>query len=209
MACRIITIALSTGAQAEQIGSLVAQQLGFRYVNDEIILRASEKAGISAELVEQEEHSPPLIARIMRAMATMASSDPDAFLAPDALWRDPSPSYRRLIQEAIRETASEGNAVIAAHAASIYLAGTPGLLRVFITASPDVRAQRLGSTAQLDPKEARQQIDHADRERQAYLKRFYNVGQELPTHYDLVLNTDLLAPPVAAQMIAHTAQAMR
>ena len=208
MPCRIITIALSTGAQAEQIGGLAAQQLGYRYVNDEIIMRAAERAGISPELVEQEEHTPPLIARIMRALATTAAADPDLYVAPEAVWQDPSPSYRALIQQAIRETASEGNAVIAAHAASIYLAGTPGLLRVFVTASPKVRAERLAAAAQLEAKQARQQIDHTDRERQAYLKRFYDIGHELPTHYDLVVNTDQLAPPVAAQVIVNAAQAM-
>jgi hypothetical protein len=32
------------------------------------------------------------------------------------------------------------------------------------------------------------------------LKRFYNVSEELPTHYDVVINTDKLAPVDAARL---------
>ena len=34
-----------------------------------------------------------------------------------------------------------------------------------------------------------------------YIKRFYGVGEELPTHYDIVINTDRLAPTDAARLI--------
>jgi hypothetical protein len=45
----------------------------------------------------------------------------------------------------------------------------------------------------------------SDRERAAYLKRFYNVDRELPTLYDIVINTDVIPPAVAAQTIVDLA----
>ena len=38
-----------------------------------------------------------------------------------------------------------------------------------------------------------------------YLKRFYNVDQELPTHYDLVVNTDVLSIEQAANLVTKAA----
>jgi hypothetical protein len=37
---------LAAGAEGERIGSLVAERLGFRYVDEEIITRAAEKQGV-------------------------------------------------------------------------------------------------------------------------------------------------------------------
>jgi hypothetical protein len=38
-----------------------------------------------------------------------------------------------------------------------------------------------------------------------YLRRFYDVKDELPTQYDLVLNTDFLSADQAVQLIAFAA----
>ena len=38
-----------------------------------------------------------------------------------------------------------------------------------------------------------------------YLKRFYEVAEELPTHYDLVFNTDSLSIEQAAELISQAA----
>ena len=204
MAVRVVTIAMTTGARAEQVGRLVADQLGFRYVNDEIIDRAAEHAGVSRREVAEVERSPSLIRRIMTAMGSAPLSEFGAgLLAAEEI--DASPSYRRLIQEVIREVAAQGNVVILAHGASILLAGTPGLLRVLVTASPVTRAGRLVAESGQDERQAAREIQRADRERRGFFKRFYNLDEELPTHYDVVVNTDVLSPEAVARMIAHAA----
>ena len=40
----------------------------------------------------------------------------------------------------------------------------------------------------------------------SYLQSFYQVKEELPTHYDLVINTDVLAPAQAVEAILAAAQ---
>jgi len=42
-------------------------------------------------------------------------------------------------------------------------------------------------------------VADADRNRQDYLRRFHDVDRELPTHYDVVVNTDVLAAEQAAR----------
>jgi cytidylate kinase len=37
------------------------------------------------------------------------------------------------------------------------------------------------------------------------LKRFYEIDEELPTHYDLVVNTDVLTVEQAAELVSRAA----
>ena len=115
-------------------------------------------------------------------------------------------AVRSLIQDAIEETASRGNVVIVSHAASLALSAKPNVLRVLVTASPETRARRLSEARGLDPKDARKTITDADGARAHYLRRFHGVEVELPTHYDLVVNTDTLSVEQAAELVAQAAR---
>ena len=204
MGAEVVTIAMTTGARAEQIGRIVADHLGFRYVNDEIIDRAAGHAGVARQAVAEVEHSPTLISRIMNSLAAGMSAEwAGSSLAPEEI--DPSASYRRLIQDVIREVAAQRRTVILAHGASILLANVPGVLRVLVTASPETRAGRVATELGHDAREAAREVQRSDRERQAFFKRFYDLDEELETHYDLVINTDVLSPEAAARLIAYAA----
>jgi cytidylate kinase len=91
--------------------------------------------------------------------------------------------------------------VIAAHAASLALATRDDVLRVHLTASTPTRQRRLADSRGLDEKEAARAIKRSDAGRADYMKRFYGIDAERPTHYDLVVNTDKLTPDDAARLI--------
>jgi cytidylate kinase len=107
---------------------------------------------------------------------------------------------RALIRETIEQTAAKGNVVIVAHAASHALPQGPDALRVLVTASPETRAKRLAEVEGVDESDAARAVKDSDAARRDYLKRFYGV-EELPTHYDLVVNTDGLTFDQAADLV--------
>lgn len=202
MPSNVICVSRSLGAGGEDVARAVAEALGFRYVDDEIIQRAAEGAGVSPDSVAAAEVAQPLIARILTALATVpVMADAGVAIMPPAYT---SPNYGKLIEEVIHQTAHEGNVVIVAHGASIPLAGMPGVLRVLVTGSPAVRAGRVGDGG--DGKAARKTIDDSDKARQQYLQRFYEINQELPTHFDLTINTDVLTPADAARIVVAAAR---
>lgn len=207
MSYSVVAVARSLGAGGDEIGRAVAKELGFRCADEEIITRAAQEAGVSPETVAQVEHTPALITRILESMARapIDPADPQGWVLADTSIPERASEYEDLIERVIRETADEGDVVILAHGASIALAGKDGLLRVFVTASRDVRAKRLAKEADVSEKEARKAIADSDRQRREYLRRFYDVRQELPTHYDLVINTDALTVPRAVQLIVSAA----
>ena len=187
----VICFSHATGAGGTDLGRLVADALGFRLIDEEIVTRAAENQNVDVDDLADVERRKSLLNRILSELAVgAAAGSPDAA----ALFvLEPQPdknSLRALIRQSIEETADEGNVVIVSHAASFALAQRDNVLRVLVTASPDTRARRFIDANGVDEKEASKSIATNDAGRADYLKRFYNVGQELPTHYDLVVNTD-------------------
>jgi cytidylate kinase len=218
--CNVVTIAMATGAEAEQIGIDVARSLSFRYVNNSIIMRAAQREHVTPETIDQVEHSAPLIQRIL---ATIGSLSSPALVAESAAFKsaagrdwtetagmtgDQSAKYRTVILEIINETARAGKVVIVAHGAGILLAEMPGVLRTFVTGTPEVRGKRVAVVEGLDERRALRRVEHTDRERRAFLGRFFGLRRELSTHYDLVVNTDHLTPEAAMKTIVAAAHAM-
>ena len=115
-------------------------------------------------------------------------------------------SLRGLIRNVLWESAEAGDAVIVAHAASLALAARVDVLRVLITASAETRARRLAEAQEIGEAEAEKLVARGDANRADYLKRFYGISTELPTHYDIVLNTDHVAPEEAAALILTAAR---
>jgi cytidylate kinase len=113
---------------------------------------------------------------------------------------------RGLIRSVLWESAERGNAVIVAHAASLALANRTDVLRVWITASPETRARRLAEAQNIAAAEAKKLVARGDANRADYLKRFYGASSELPTHYDIVLNTDRVASEDAAALVLSAAR---
>jgi cytidylate kinase len=184
VARRAICISHATGAEGEAVGQEVAKRLGFQYVDEEVVADA--------------ERRKPFVARLLGAIGEQKSPrlqtvDTGRTLPSDA-------DLRQLITTAIASFVRRGSVVIVAHAAS-FAVGSGDVLRVFVTASPKTRAERLVPERGVDGREAERVVKDEDAGRAAYLKRFYGVDQELPTHFDLVVNTDVLTAADAANVI--------
>jgi len=204
---RVVCISHAAGAGGEEVGRLVAERLGFLYVDEEIVARAAAKGGVEPAEVASEERRKSLAARVLNAIA-QGGGETWAMGGGVPLGAGDEPSsedIRALIRETIEQTAARRNSIIVAHAASHAVGHGPGVLRVLVTASPDTRAARVAGAERLDQARAVRAVKDSDAGRADYLKRFYDVGEELPTHYDLVVNTDTLSIEQAAELISQAA----
>lgn len=217
MGHRVVCISRTLASGGELIGQSVAQRLGFRYVDEEIVTKAAEKAGVDPAVVAAAEHKQPFLQRLLDALATAPMMvDPLATATglPVSLFFQGGPvparpiadDLRSLIRATIIEVAAAGKVVIVAHAASMALAGHDDVLRVLVSASPETRARRIAAFKGLTPRDAATVVSDSDQERRDYFQRFYSIKAELPTHYDLMVNTDLLTPEQAVAAILAAAQ---
>jgi cytidylate kinase len=200
----VICISHADGAGGRQVGKLVAERLGYRYVDEEIVARAAAKGGISPADVADEEQRKSALVRLVRELGRGVATESYGFPGPvGPASTAPAPdAVRSLIQDAIAETASTGKVVIVAHAAARALSGKTGVLRVLVSASPETRAGRVAEAQELELRDAKRAIADADAARADYLRRFYDVRSEQPADYDLVVNTDALTFERAVELVA-------
>jgi cytidylate kinase len=204
----VVCVSRSLGAGGEAVGRGVAERLGFRYVDEEVISLASEKAGIDPAVVAKAEEHTTFLSRLMDALAAtpmevehLLPLHQHADRVPRARSTFPDEELRRFIQAAIVEIADRGKAVIVAHGGSIALAGRKDVLRTLVTASVATRRGRLWPGRLLNEQEAARAVAESDLERARYLERFFEVSEEVPTLYDLVLNTDAVSVEQAVDAI--------
>ena len=203
MKSRVICVSRAMVAGGEEVARAVSQRMNFRYVDEEIVAMAAERDGVDVRLVQDAERRQSFVARLLESFTVAPAADmmvmSPGFLPSAASATSSAASalrgtehFRQLIRDVVRDTASQGDVVIVAHAAAMALAGEPGVLRVFVTASPNVRAARLATARGIAADEAAKTIKDSDKSRRDYLMTFYGISEELPVHYDLVANTDVL-----------------
>ncbi len=188
-----------------EIARGVADTLGFKLVDEEIILRAAAGAGVEPGVISDAERRRSFMSRMLDGLA---SGDTSMFGVPGGTDVTPghlSAELRELIRSAIEETAETGEVVIVAHAASHALAARPDVLRVLVSASVETRRSRVADDEELSEKDAARAVDSSDSARADYLKRFYGTKSESPTQYDLVVNTDRLTPAEAVATVRRAA----
>ena len=208
MARRVVCISRILGAGGREVGQLVAERLGFVHVDEEIVQQAAAKEGVAAEELADVERRSTFIDRLLESLA-MAGGAEGYMVGAVGVLPPPTTSgkdtLRELIRRSIEETADRGDVVIVSHAASYALANRDDVLRVLVTASDDTRRRRAAAEGSLDAKQAGKAVQDDDAGRTAYLKKFYGVDREMPTHYDLTVNTDHLTPAAVAAIIVQAA----
>jgi hypothetical protein len=205
MATSVVCISSEDGSEGHEAAALVAGSLRYRIIDEDIVARAAVEAGVDESIVADVERRKSLLVKLIEQFGAPGAGMGAAYGAPLTSGEPPSDALMGVIRSVIEDTAEAGSAVILAHAASLALGDRDDVLRVLITASPDTRAARLAPARGLDAAAADDAIKKGDAGRADYLRRFYGVREELPTHYDLVINTDKVSAERAAQLIVAAA----
>jgi Cytidylate kinase-like family len=188
----------------------VAARLGYRFVDDEVIEQAGEWVELAPEFVADVERRRSLMDRVLGhivdpAAAPRVPTRPEGrALLGEGRVLPGDPELRTLIKQVLASLADSGSVVIASHAASFALSGRD-VLRVLVTGSAETRANRLSAARGIDQRAAERLVKREDAGRAEYLKRFYGVERERPTHFDVVVNTDNLTPEQATEVIVAAA----
>ncbi len=203
----LITISRQYGAGGSEVARLVADQLGWSVVDNEIIDRVARRAGLTPEAVaEQDERIPGFVERLGRALA--ASSQEYAVPELGVAVRAEEPSLVRLTELVVQEVAAEGRVVLVGRAAPAVLGTAIGALHVKLVAPRPFRIQLAQKAEQLSAREAEKLMDQTDAQRARYHREHYGRDWDDPSHFHLLLNTGLLGLEGAAAVIVAQARAM-
>ena len=207
MGYKVVCISATDGALADEIGPRVADALGYRLVNEQIVEQAAEEAGVEPRVVADVEVRKSIVGRVLQELSGPAVAGVTYGFSPPMPVDSgvPGDAMRGLIRSVIEDVARRGDAVIVSHAASHALADRPDALRILVTAGPETRRTRLQNALALSERDAQKLVTRSDANRADYIKRFYRVSEELPTHYDIVLNSERLSVDQAVDLVVRAA----
>ena len=203
----IITISRQYGAGGSEVARRVAESLGWRVVDNELIDRVAARAGLPPEEVARlEERAPGFIERLALALTRSA---PESFPAPAERVPEPEEaSLLRVTESVVGEIAAQGRVVVVGRAAPAVLRGQHDALHVKLVAPVPFRIKTAVERLGIDPKAAEKILQDTDTSRARYLSRNYGWDWNDPTIYHMVLNTDSLGFDGATGVIVQRARAM-
>jgi cytidylate kinase len=187
----LVTISRQYGAGGSEVARRVADALGWRLVDNELVERVGARAGLSAEEVAgMEERSPSFIERLAQVLAT---ATPELF--PPATGTVPELSEATLVritEAVVAEAAAEGRAVLVGRAAPAVLAREREALHVKLVASRPFRIRVAATRLGTDLKDAERVVQQTDAQRERYHREHYARDWNDPVGYHMVLNTERL-----------------
>ena len=223
----VITMSGNLASGAREVGQTVAQELGIDFVDQQLMVEASQRCGVSMVTVaEHDERRGSFRERLSGLIRTVlersaaSGADPltggtglEAILSrsyADMAAEEPQLSdslYLKTMTGIIRELAARGNVVILGRGSQMLLADMPRALHVLCVAPRKLRANRLAERDELGLEEALRRTAESDRARCAFYKKFWHVEVEDPKLYDLTIDTARLSYDIATQVIVAAARA--
>lgn len=187
----IVTIAHETGSGGPEIGTALAERLGYRFVDREMISQAARQYGVVEDkLTQLDETKPSLFERF------------------DVETRQ----YITILQSGLFDVAEQDDVVINSRGGQVLLRGITHALRVRVIAPFDLRVKRVmkkmsGQMGEsVDVRTTAEMVKRSDHEKFGRMRYLYDVDWGDPALYDLVINTEKLSTTGAVEVILSVLQ---
>jgi len=202
----IVTLSREYGAGGLAVADGVARELGYELITDDLPAVLAARLGTSTEEIAARVDSNTPISE--RMLSDLGAATPEAVSsgAPRS-GAEFDEDVRREIETAIRERASEGDAVIMGRFGNALLAGLPGLLRVFLTARRSSRIAHLIETFHFSESEAMREMERMDATRRKIAKERYNFAWGDARSYDLIVDSSHFGVDGSVAIIVAAARA--
>ncbi len=181
----IVTISREYGSGGLAVAQGLAEALGYGLVADDLPEAVAARMGTSADAALVATTQPSLSERILGSLGA-GTAELQAAETPRP--GDFDASLRTEIERMIRERAASGNVVILGRSAGHFLAGTPGLLRVFLTGSREWRIARVMEAFEKTRDVAIAEIERVDSARRKTTKERYKAVFGDARYYDLTID---------------------
>lgn len=184
----IVAISRELGSGGSTLGTAVAKELGFAFIDREIVLQAARVHDIQEEkLAEVDE----------RRLSFWERFDEE------------KRRYLIFIEAAFYSFAEKGNVVTVGRGGPLLLRDVDHALRLRVMAPFEVRVQRVMREEGLDVRAATARVRSYDRELAGRMEFLFGVDWTSPEHYDLVINTAGERWSFYVDLIVHAARSER
>ena len=193
----IITIGRQFGSGGHEVGQIVADKLGIKYYDKELLKIAAEKSGMCAEIFENNDEKPT------NSFLYNLVMDTYSFGFSGNTYVDMPISHKVFLAQfdAIKNIAAEGPCVIVGRCADYALSDNPNCLPIFIYGDDDWKIKRIMEAYNLNEAQAKDMMTKKDRKRSSYYNYYSSKKWGRAETYDLCLNSSILGLEGSADLI--------
>ena len=202
----VITISRTVGSGGRTIGRKLAERLGVRFSDKELIDALQNKFNLTAESIEELKGKKK---RWLDDFIQMVAPVPMSGLLVSGE-SDYVSEYNSTLsvndvfeaeKEILNGIADEGSCVIAGRLGFFVLKDRPNKVDILITASRENRIARIMEKQNLSRQKAEEVIDSVDKARDNYVMRYTGQSRYDARNYHIVLNMDYITEDQAVAMI--------
>lgn len=181
----VITISREYGSGGRYIGKLVAQKLGIKLYDKEIITKLSETTGLSTEYIKTHEQKTNILDNLNNGYYYNLNNNDELFIKESNL---------------IKELAKE-SCVIVGRCADYILKGQKNVTNIFIYSDMKNKIKRATKYYKLNKNTAEKEISKINKLRSNHYKHYTGETWNNPENYDLCINSDTLGVEDTAELI--------
>ena len=184
-----VTIARRMGSGGSYVGRVIAERLGLRYVDREVLRRAAETLGVEESALERtRERVSSFWERFFGSLS---------FGPPEGTYAPPPPPYddRALFEcqtAILKEIAASEDCLIVGYGAAYVLPRHARMVNFFFHAPLRFRVRRVAELYKLDAEErAREMVEESDRLRARYFREMTGRDWACADNYHVCVDTSM------------------
>lgn len=193
----IITIGRQLGSGGKLIGKLVAEKLGYKFYDKDVLAEIAKSTGLSSNLFEGIDDKPTnsfLYALVMGVQSGKGLY----YQYNDVLNGD---NLFKIQSDLIKDLASKDDCVFVGRCADYILRKSENLTKIFCYADTSFRIKTIIDRNGVSEKEASSAVSKADKRRSNYYNFYTNQTWGNMENYDLAINTATLSREDATELI--------
>jgi hypothetical protein len=196
---QVITVEREYGSRGGEFAHELADRLGWRLLDAELVKAAATAAGVSADLAARfDERLDPWYYRYGKAF-WVDSGYPMSGIGDEQVFD--SERMTGLIRKEIEAAARIGSCVIVGRGAACALACVPGCFHVFVYATSKAKRDWFTSAFPKQAPQADQLLAAYDKRRAAFIRKHYQQDWCARGHYHMLLNSAIGIPGMIAATV--------
>lgn len=181
----VITISRTYGSGGRTMGKALAEKLGWKFYDRELMRMMSDETGINEALFGESDEK---LKKTYIGTDTGWKHDGTPLPPSDKKYSSEENLFK-LQAQMIKKLADSEDCIIMGRCADAVLEGRNDVIRVFCYASYEDCLNRTKEVCGLDDKEAEKRIAEVDKFRAAYYRHFTGNSIDEARNYDLCINT--------------------
>lgn len=200
----VVTISRMLGSEGDEIALKVAKSLGYDLVDNALIAKVSERAGVSVEVAASFDEKYQ--SRVFEWLKKFVSPRMGKILTDEEVHLDPE-TFMEYCKTVLRGLAETGNVVIVGRAGQFILKDKDNAFHVRIIADEKFRTERVKARYDISLENAMEMIKKSDYMRKHYIERYLKADWDDPQAYHIILDSSKLGIEIAASVIVDAVQA--